>query len=444
MIERKLIDKPKQSILLVAVLLMIAACGGSSDSEPPPPPMPLPPPGAVITIENGRLIDSAISGLVYVSGATEGVSGDLGQFQYEVIDGEPQAVSFSFGGIQIGRSSGKSIVTPLDFVADGSLDDSAVLNIGRFLQMLDSDGDLANGIAPSADVIAAVDAMVWEQIDFDAADFENQSALTNLLSFINSVDVKAHVLPTVSQARGHLQGTLSCLSSGVFEGRFAGGDNGHYAVLIQHLRADPIQFGDDIPRPGVASALVYSEDQARLIGVVPQEALAFDNENSFIFGSAVNGAEFTAALEDYAQIVRGQWNNSIEGGSGTFSGSRVAGDFTAIHRLAGGFGDATPFDLFDDTPDNSGGIALDIFADDSVRGVMVSARGDLVALDGGLNGDTVSATSSDGVSINITFDSTGTNPLNTLAGLFGVPGFWGEWQSSGQTGGISGTTCRLN
>jgi len=446
MIDLKQVGKRATWVPMILLTGMLFGCGTSRgpDVPSPLPPPPTTPPTTQTTVESGRLIDSTVTNVSFVSGMSDGVTDMDGRFDFELIDGVPQGVTFSFAGIDIGSSIGNSILTPLDLVQDSDIDSQEVLNITRFLQMLDSDGDPSNGIVPSADLIAAVESQNFLQIDFADPDFDNQVALTTLISFINSVNAEEHELPSIPIAQDHLRSSLACLSSGVFSGRFEGEDSGHYVLLMQHQRAEPSQFGDDLPRPGVGSALIYSESQDRLIGVVPQQALGFDSDKSFIVGVATNGAEFAGSLLGFEQIVDGQWRNDVEGGSGTFSGLRVAGDSSAVYRLAGGFGDNTPFDLFDDTPDNSGGVALDILADNTVVGTVISARGEQYMVLGTLAGNTINASSPDGVIVNVTFDSTGSDPDNEAVGLFGVPGFWGTWQLGNVSGGLAGTSCRLN
>ena len=418
--------------------LTLAACGSGGSGGPPPPPPPQ------LTVETGRLIDASVAGIDYRSGSTVGTTDSRGTFSYERLDGVAQDVAFSFGNIVIGALAGDRIVTPLDFVENSNSQNTEVVNVARFLQLLDSDSDPANGIEISASVRTAVSGQVFAPIDFADVEFSNQQAVTELISFLSSVDARLYTLPAAQAAQLHLQDSLACLASGVYAGQFDGGDSGSFTVLIQHRRVDPVVFGDSTPRVGVASALIYSEPQDRLIGVLPQQALAFDSGNSFVVGEATNGAEFSGSLDDFEQLSNGQWRNDVEGGSGSFAGSRLSGDGSAVYRLSGGFGDNTPFDVFDDTPDNRGGIAIDVFTDNSVSGTMISARGDQYLLSGTLDGETITASSaSDAIEVSITLDAAGTNPLSDTVGLFGVPGFWGAWQLGNESGGIAGTSCTI-
>ena len=432
--------RPIGRIAGALLALTLTACGSGSSNGPPPPPPPPPPPQ--VTIQTGYLIDATVSGIDYQSGSTTGVTDASGTFRYELRDGNAQDVTFTLGSIPIGTALGRPIVTPLDFVDNSDTQSLAVLNIARFLQAVDADGDPDNGIVVSAAVRDALAGQAFSPVDFSDADFANQPAVTNILSFLNSIDSQTYMLPTAQSAQRHLQDSLACLASGIYAGRFDGGDSGTFAVLVQHQRVDPLLFGDLSPRVGVASALIYSEPQDRLIGVLPQQALAFDSGQSFVVGIAANGAEFSGALDGFEQISNGRWRNEVEGGSGAFAGSRLEGDVSAVYRLSGGFGDNTPADVFDDTPDNRGGIAIDVFADGTVVGTMISARGEQFLLSGTVDGDTINASSDSGMTdVSITFDATGQHPLSAVVGLFGVPGFWGSWQSGAVSGGLVGTSC---
>ncbi len=421
---------------LLAYPVLLCACTGSGSNQNPDPTQT-----PEVTVLTGRFIDSAVEGLEYQSGHVVGVTDTLGSFEYEQIDGVAQPVTFSFNDIELGTAIGKAIVTPLDLSANGSIDSIEVQNIARFIQMLDNDGDLGNGISPSMNLITEMPAFAWQPLNFSDSDFANQPAVTQILADASSLDAHAYALPTTAQATAHLKQTLACQSSGIYAGQFTGEDAGHFVLWVQHQRIDPGAFGDTAAHMGVTSAYVYSRIEDRLIGVSPQEGLQFNSNNGFIAGRANNGAEFKGEFKDYNSISGGVWRNDVEGGKGTFSGSRIAGDATAQYRLGGAIG---VLNIADATADNTGAIALDIFADNRVQGVAVTSRGDRYSLVGTLQGDTITAKSPEGVTINLIYDSTGSHPDNNAVGLFGQPGFWGTWQIGNDSGVLIGTSCSLN
>jgi hypothetical protein len=126
---------------------------------------------------HGYYYDSLVSGLTYESRNAEGVTysgvtgeaDDPGRFTYA----EGDTVSFSLGGIPLGESLAKDVVTPFDTAGieeaaiggcavDGELpaDTDAfrkVVNLVVLLQTLDTDGDPAAGIEIRPEVAALFD-----------------------------------------------------------------------------------------------------------------------------------------------------------------------------------------------------------------------------------------------------------------------------------------------
>lgn len=424
-------------ISLLTFPVILSACGGSGSNSNSAPSDNTP----ERSTSTGRFLDSAVEGLEYKSGELEGITDERGTFEYEQIDGISQPVTFSFNGVELGTALGKTVVTPLDLVPNSDIDDIEVQNIARFIQMLDNDENPNNGISPSMDLITAMFSFVWQPLNFSDIDFENQPAVTQIIADASSVATRSYSLPSAAQATSHLKQTVACQSSGVFSGQFSGDDTGHFVLWVQHQRVDPNSFGDNEAHVGVTSAFVYSSAEDRLIGVSPQEGLEFNSRNSFVAGHTNNGAEFTGDLIDYNTISNGVWRNDIEGGKGAFSGARIAGDSTAKYRLGGAVG---VLNIFEATPDNTGAIALDIFADNRVSGVAISSRGDRYNLIGELQGDSITLTSTEGLTVNLTYDATGTHPENNAVGLYGQAGFWGEWQLGSNSGVLVGTSCLLN
>jgi len=88
----------------------------------------------------GLLLDNAVEGIRYISGAHYGTTNSDGSFGY--IEGED--IHFYIGNIKLGHSiSPTDKITPYE-LADGNT--LATLNIARLLQTLDNDSNLDNGI----------------------------------------------------------------------------------------------------------------------------------------------------------------------------------------------------------------------------------------------------------------------------------------------------------
>lgn len=174
--------------------------GGSSDSDDDEDKK-----GLVIVAKNGRFVDAPVMGVNYESGSLTGITGENGQFQYE----PGNTVRFYIGDIGLGRAvQGKSIVTPLDLVEDGTSDSTAVINIARLLQSLDSQ--------PGDDVITIPDTVrrravrsnqgVYSAIEF--LDFHDDLAFINAASQLVAVLTRDYphtaVLVDKASARSHM------------------------------------------------------------------------------------------------------------------------------------------------------------------------------------------------------------------------------------------------
>ena len=113
------------SLLLLFLLIACGGGGGGGGGSTSP------------TTATGVFKDNNVSGVTYTSGAQSGTTGSDGSFTYEV----GQLVSFNLGNVTLGSASGNSVITPIDLVAGGSSSSTEVLNLVRFLLMLDTDGD---------------------------------------------------------------------------------------------------------------------------------------------------------------------------------------------------------------------------------------------------------------------------------------------------------------
>ena len=134
----------KQSVIVLVVLALVALLSltggdcaisvqsGSSSSDKDDKEDPT----LIIGVGNGQLVDAPVEGVQYESGTLRGITGPDGEFRYET----GGLVRFHIGDIPLGNAvPGKTLITPLDLVAgNGSLENTAVINLGRLLQSLDA------------------------------------------------------------------------------------------------------------------------------------------------------------------------------------------------------------------------------------------------------------------------------------------------------------------
>ena len=105
----------------------------------------------------GVFVDSPVAGLTYIVDGESRRTNREGQFSYR----SGERLTFRVGGLELGSAEGAEVITPVDLVEDGSLQDPAVLNIARLLQTLDSDGNLVNGIQ----ITEAIDQAVEDYLE---------------------------------------------------------------------------------------------------------------------------------------------------------------------------------------------------------------------------------------------------------------------------------------
>jgi hypothetical protein len=108
----------------------------------------------------------------------------------------------------------KALMTPVDLVTNGTGTSAYVVNVVRFLLMLDRDGDPSNGVQISTAVTAA--AAAWPQVDFNSGDLP--AVLAPIIA--DSADAAVHTLPDAATAQAHLRDAFYCASSGVFAGAY--------------------------------------------------------------------------------------------------------------------------------------------------------------------------------------------------------------------------------
>lgn len=380
-------------VLFVAAAL--AACGGGGgDGE--------------TTTSTGYFKDSSVAGLTFTSGAENGTTGSDGSFTYEV----GQSVSFSLGGVMIGNATGKSVVTPLDLVPNGTSSTREVVNIVRFLMMLDADGDPSNGITISSAVQSAAGS--WSAVDFSATDLANE--LAAIIADANAADSTTHSLPDSTAAQTHLESTLKCVRSGIYQGTYSGTDRGPFAVLVDASN-------------GLVSGFAYSSIYLRLYELTGTTAVSPDQSATFITGDVSVGASYSGSFTG-PDALAGNWSLPPSD-SGTFSGSRLGSSASAVYRFTGTFtGDSHGLLIFNiDAFDNVSGVAYTAY--DNTEGVL----NETISITGTLSGTSLTAEIYDGGIL----DARITGTLDKAAGTVS-----GNWSDVGNNSGTySGTGCRL-
>ena len=193
------------AMLAVVVSLSLAACGGGGGGGDDPPPPPPPPPQTL----TGVFLDSAVQGLTYETATQSGTTNTRGEFSYR----SGEEVTFSVGSFLLGTAVATDEMTPVDLVpgAQGATEQTrvqGVLNIARFLQTLDEDGNADNGIVISA--TARQEAALLPQVfDLQSQDLDQAPEVQNLFSSLNGDPG----LISEEAAADHLADTLEGIGS---------------------------------------------------------------------------------------------------------------------------------------------------------------------------------------------------------------------------------------
>ena len=161
---------------------------------------------------SGVLLDSAVEGATYRTPTISGTTNSAGRFYYQ----EGERVTFSIGGLLLGQTTGRSVLTILDIV-DGATDvtDQQVTNICRLLLTLDYDGDPENGITLTQTIL---DVVRGRHIDFDQSPetFAEDQEVTALIDTLNAIGVfettTARTLCPQQEAQDHLSETITSVN----------------------------------------------------------------------------------------------------------------------------------------------------------------------------------------------------------------------------------------
>jgi hypothetical protein len=158
------------------VTLLITACSGNGDNISVTSQTTAAPSKGIFT-------DSPVSGIEYRTESVHGITDSDGGFQY--FPGE--TVTFSIGDVVIGTSLARSKVTPIDLSSSQNDTNPTTINIARFLQSLDRDGNHENGIQITPEIRHE---LVGKKIDFgkSVSDFDD-SNMRELFTSLNNKNV---------------------------------------------------------------------------------------------------------------------------------------------------------------------------------------------------------------------------------------------------------------
>ncbi len=155
-------------------------------------------------ILTGIFNDGPVQGLEYQTQTLSGITNKKGEFQYR----SGETVTFTIGNLVIGSAPGGNRITPADMVVEVAGDvknirNQKVTNIARFIQSLDSDGNIENGVTITKEIRDIVKKYRYKII-FDQLP-EDFTEDIDIIALFAELKLK---LRTAAQARNHLRRTL--------------------------------------------------------------------------------------------------------------------------------------------------------------------------------------------------------------------------------------------
>jgi len=159
----------------IGAMFMFSGCGSDSD-------IPDVPTGTAF------YIDSAVSGVNYTCGSTEGITGSEGEFTFEI----GGSCTFYLGDMELRAVDAGLLV-------DGESVYETDVEIARILQSLDSDGDPSNGITIDAEIVAAIVAAGITELPDTVAEMDEMLAVVEAAggTVVSEDDAMEHMLTTL-------------------------------------------------------------------------------------------------------------------------------------------------------------------------------------------------------------------------------------------------------
>lgn len=341
----------KLSVMLVSALLLSACGGGGGSSNGSNEPATL----------TGQFKDRNVAGLDYKSASFTGKTDATGSFKYK----EGEEVTFSVGGIELGKSNGKSVVTAIDLVDNGAFDTPKVVNINQLLQTLDSDGDPDNEITISSDVSEA--AKDWkDKVDLDAKDM----SLEAVREAAQLADAShTYKIPDKAEVKAHFEKTLRCAYAGAYRGSYSGDASGIFGMLVwpdTSMKLKIYNEAEDVLRGEYIYPIPASELKD---SIAVKSGADKTSVQSLSMVSKGNDYSITSSLSFEGvltpQAISGSWKENND--AGVFSGKKIESLATPDYRYVGGY-----------YGDDEGLITFDVDTND--QDPLSSVKGEVVSL----------------------------------------------------------------
>ena len=159
--------------------------------------------------QRGHFVDSPVGGLKFETPTSIGKTDESGGFDY--FPGE--RVDLYLGSVYLGSPLAGHKTSPLDIYEDADTDDPRVINMARFLQSLDVDGDSKEGILITEEVEACLNATLivlgLEEVDFFIDDAQTEAVIQGTIDECAGVEGVTLLAVSAEEAQAELDATLS-------------------------------------------------------------------------------------------------------------------------------------------------------------------------------------------------------------------------------------------
>jgi len=268
------------------VISTLSACGGGSSSSS----------RNSTPVLQGTFLDAAVEGLSYASGAVSGVTDVAGIFEYEA----GGSVTFTLEGIVLGSAQGAATLTPLDIIPGAANEnDPRVINILRFLQTLDNDEDLDNGIQITQVMRNLIADSTVINFNQSVDEFTNDIAVQTLVNTLTSASVAgARDLISESMALLHFQSTLEDIAENTNTGETGTSQNGPEGSSFGRTTGTVALSGTDTETTGTqlstgfVGAVLASSTMPNHIIIVDQASTVEFSESNGLQPNITNLGDF--------------------------------------------------------------------------------------------------------------------------------------------------------
>lgn len=164
-------------------------------------------------VNSGVLLDAAVEGIDYKTATLSGVTDSLGTFKYKT----GEQVTFSVGGITLGKANGSSVLTPKEMLGTSSLRDDKMIKMLRFMQSIDEDNNPSNGIKISQTLKTSANS-ASSDISADGVDVDGLLTSIGIASgkIVNENSAVSHFKTTLNEINKTNTGNYAIVK-GVYE-----------------------------------------------------------------------------------------------------------------------------------------------------------------------------------------------------------------------------------